>query len=203
MKNSKLLGFALASLSTLTCTSFAITTDIKLGDKGIEVVQAQAAAESSNRNQVRSNLQQNGWDVVWGHNFTEGDWVEGTGAIATSVASESPKPFLQWFDYKLEQNIQKLARNSTKLTTSRLKSIVLQSLKSKRIIQNNELQLQAGFATYKRWKRVVYHEPRSYKCKQKLPFGGWTWVPCTTTKQVEKNVSLPNWHQFYVRYRLR
>ncbi len=173
MKNEKLLGFALASLSTLACTSFAMTTDIKLSDKGIEVVQAPAAAESSNRNQVRSNLQQNGWDVVWGHNFTEGDWAEGSAAIATSVASESPKPFLQWFDYKLEQNIQKLARNSTQLTTSRLKNIVLQSLKSKRIIQNNELQLQAGFATYKRWKRVVYHEPRSYKCKQKLPFGGW------------------------------
>ena len=203
MKNSKLLGFALASLSTLACTSFAMTTDIKLGDKGIQVVQAQAAAESTNRNQVRSNLQQNGWDVVWGHNFTEGDWVEGTGAIATSVVSESPQPFLKWFDYKLDQNFQKLARNSTQLTTSRLKRIVLQSLKSKRIVQNDQLQLKAGFVTYKRWKRVVYSEPHTYKCKQRLPFGGWTWSVCSTTKTVEKSVPLPNWHQFYVRYRLR
>ena len=75
MKNFKFLGFALASLSTLTCASLAMTTDIKLGDKGIQIVQAQAAAESSNRNQVRRNLQRNGWDVVWGHNFTEGDWL--------------------------------------------------------------------------------------------------------------------------------
>lgn len=23
-----------------------------------------------------------------------------------------------------------------------------------------------------------YNEPYSTRCKQKLPFGGWTWVPC-------------------------
>ncbi|AFY54228.1 hypothetical protein Riv7116_1679 [Rivularia sp. PCC 7116] len=129
--------------------------------------------------------------------------MEGTTAIAASVASENPGPFMKWFDYKLEHNLHKLALNSTQLTTSRLKNIVLQSLKSKRIVQNNQLQLQAGFATYKRWKRVVYHEPRTYKCKKHFPWGGWTWVVCTTMKKVEKTMPLPNWHQFYVRYRLR
>lgn len=202
MKN-KLLSLALASLSTIACTSVAMTTDIKLADKGIEVVQTQAAAESSNRNQVRRNLQRNGWTVVWGHNFTEGDWVEGTGAIAASVVAENPAPFMKWFDYKLNQNLDKIASNSPQLTNSRLKRIVLQSLKSKRIIRNSQLKLQAGFVTYKRWNNVVYHEPHTYKCKQRLPFGGWTWSVCSTSKKVEKSVPLPNWHQFYVRYKLR
>ncbi|AFY54227.1 hypothetical protein Riv7116_1678 [Rivularia sp. PCC 7116] len=73
MKNYKFVAFTLASLSTLACASFAMTTDIKVGDKGIQIVQAQAAAKSSNRNQIRKHLHRNGWNVVWGHNFTEGD----------------------------------------------------------------------------------------------------------------------------------
>ena len=119
------------------------------------------------------------------------------------MVSENPGPFLKWFDYKLEQSLHKLSRNSSRLTKNSLKNLVLQSLKRKRIVQINKLQLDAGFATYKRWKRVVYHEPRTYKCKQRLPFGGWTWSVCSTMKKVEKTVPLPNWHQFYVRYRLR
>ncbi|MBV6622418.1 MAG: hypothetical protein KI793_05590 [Rivularia sp. (in: Bacteria)] len=53
MKKIKLVAFSLASLSTLACASFAMTTDIKLGDKGIQLVQTQAVAKNVRNDKTR------------------------------------------------------------------------------------------------------------------------------------------------------
>jgi len=111
-------------------------------------------AEDSNRNEVRANLS-DGWSVVWGHNFTEGDWVEGLAAISASIATESPAPFLKWFDYKLTQNFKKISGSLPGVVVSDLERWVLESLDKKSIIRYKDLRIAAGFATYKRWQRVV------------------------------------------------
>lgn len=33
-----------------------------------------------------------------------------------------------------------------------------------------------------------YNEPYSTKCKQSLPFGGWTWVPCIKNRKRKTGV---------------
>ncbi len=161
-----------------------------------------AFAQESNRNTVRSNLSKDGWSVVWGKNFTEADWARGTLAIAESVAAENPGPFLKWFGETVDENFSKIERNLKDVSKRDLQNWVVQSLKSKKIIRYKNFRIEAGFATYNRWKRVVYDEPRTRQVKKSLPFGGWTYVPEVYTARVEKQIPLPNWHQFYLRYQL-
>ena len=40
-----------------------------------------------------------------------------------------------------------------------------------------DLRIEAGFATYNRWQRVVYDEPRTRQKKVYGPLGSWTYVP--------------------------
>jgi len=159
-----------------------------------------ASRADSNRNDVRSNLSR-GWSVIWGKNFTEADWARGLKAIAESIASENPGPFLAWFSSVIDENFAKIQRNLRGVTRRDLQRWIVQSLKSKRIITYSGLKIQAGFATYNRWKRIVYHEPRTRKKKVHF-LGGWTYVVESYMHRVEKKVPLPNWHQFYIRYQL-
>ncbi|MBF0344044.1 MAG: hypothetical protein HQL06_07420 [Nitrospirae bacterium] len=160
-------------------------------------------ADESNREEVRRNLEGNGWRVIWGKNFTEKEWYEGTKAIAESIALESPAPFLKWFGDLMEENLVMIQNNMNNVGREEINRWIVQSLNSKRIITYQNLEIQAGFATYDRWDKLIYDEPRTYQCKQDLPFGaGWTWGVCTTTERVEKTINLPNWHQFYIRYKL-
>ncbi len=158
-------------------------------------------AEDSNRNDVRANLEKDGWRVIWGKNFTEGDWARGTAAIAESVAAENPTAFLAWFDQALDQNFTKIEHNLKDVTRKDLERWIIQSLKEKKAIKYRGLRIEAGFATYNRWQRVVYDEPRTRE----------TWIKVGPLKtkgfepymeRVEKKVALPNWHQFYLRYQL-
>lgn len=161
-----------------------------------------ARAQDSNRNEVRANLER-GWSVVWGKNFTEADWARGLKAIAESVAAENPGPFLQWFEQTLRENFEKIERNLPGVARRDLENWIVQSLKQKRIVTYKGFKIEAGFATYNRWKKVSYDEPRTRQKKVKDPFGiGWTYVPEVYTERVEKKVPLPNWHQFYLRYQL-
>ncbi|MEX2168348.1 MAG: hypothetical protein WD851_03485 [Pirellulales bacterium] len=163
---------------------------------------ARGHAAESNRNEVRSNLDRGGWSVIWGKNFTEADWARGTKAIVESVAAENPGPFLQWFSQTVDENFAKIERNLKDVSRRDLDRWLVQSLKEKKVITYRGLQIEAGFATYNRWNVVTYDEPRSRKKKKSLPFGGWTYVTEFYTERVEKRVSLPNWHQFYIRYKL-
>jgi hypothetical protein len=154
-----------------------------------------AFGESSNRNEVRSNLESNGWQVVWGHNFTEGDWVEGTAAIAASASCECPAPFLQWFDYKLDQMLEHLQRSLSGVTKTVLKNWITQSLNQNRLVMYNGLQIQAGFATYDRWQDACINVPGYGRL-----CGG-----CVTVfgrRYCADKINLPNWHQFYIRFKL-
>lgn len=158
-----------------------------------------AFATSSNRDEVRKDLE-SGHHVVWGHNFTEGDWYEGTQAIINSVATENPGPFIAFFDYKLQQNITKIQSNLPGVAAATIKGWIKDSLKQKKFITYNGFKLQAGFATYKRWERIIYDEPQTYRCKVKGPFGSWTWGVCTRSVQKERRITMPNYNQFYIRY---
>ena len=161
------------------------------------VASSMAFGESSNRNQVRANLASNGWNVVYGHNFTEGDWVEGTAAIAASVACECPGPFLKWFDYKVEQMIDHLERSFKDVKRDVLKQWIAQSLKSKKVIVYKKLRIQAGFVTYDRWQELCYNEPRTRRC------GFRNLSVCPYVEKVCRKANLPNWHQFYIRFKVQ
>ena len=161
-----------------------------------------ALAEHSNRDKVRESLAKGEWRVIWGKNFTEADWIRGFKAIGESIATENPGPFLAWFGEVLDANFQKMQANLQGVARADLERWVLQSLKQKQIISYKGFLIEAGFATFDRWDRFVYDEPRTRKVKQPLPLGGWTWSVESYTERVERKVNLPNWHQFYIRYQL-
>ena len=171
--------------------SFAFTTAIAIF---LSYSSSTVWAEDSNRNEVRRNLE-DGWSVIWGKNFTEADWARGSIAIAESVAAENPGPFLAWFEQTLNENFAKIESNLRTVSRADLQRMVLQSLKQKSVVQIQGLEIQAGFATYDRWNRIVYDEPRTRKIPRP-PFIEYY------TERVEKRTNLPNWHQFYVRYKL-
>ena len=163
------------------------------------------SAQDSNRNQVRSNLESNGWRVIWGKNFTEADWLRGSKSIATSIATENPGPFLQWFQRVMVENLNKMAANGARISRQDLERMIVQSLRQKRFITINGMKVEAGFATYNRWKFVSAHVPtgKMERYKIKGPFGTWTYGYRPEMKLVKKKVPLPNWHQFYIRYQIR
>jgi uncharacterized membrane protein YgcG len=169
----------------------------------ILAISAVGWADDSNRNEVRSNLGKDGWRVIWGKNFTEADWGRATKAIAESVASENPGPFLAWFEQTINENFTKIERNLKDVTRRDLERWIVQSLRERKIIIYKGLRIDAGFATYNRWERVVYDEPRTRQVMRRDPITGIkTYVPEFYTERVEKRVPLPNWHQFYIRYQL-
>ncbi|MDM4019332.1 hypothetical protein [Roseiconus lacunae] len=161
-----------------------------------------ASRESSNRNEVRANLSR-GWSVIWGKNFTEADWARGLKAIAESIASENPGPFLAWFSSVIDENFAKIQANLGNVTRRDLERWIVQSLRQKQIIRYGGLRIQAGFATYNRWQRTVHHEPRPKWKWIYGPFGSKTKIPDgVEMHKVEHKIPLPNWHQFYIRYQL-
>lgn len=155
----------------------------------------QMLAQDSNRNDVRANLEKDGWTVVWGKNFTEADWAEGSKSIAESVAAENPGPFLKWFTQVLNENFNKIKNNLPGVLVDELERIVLQSLKQRQIVQIQGLRLEAGFATYNRWKNI----------SADVPTGKVIWKGIDSkveTRTIRREIPLPNWHQFYVRYKI-
>lgn len=158
-------------------------------------------SEETNRNEVRESLARGGWDVIYGDLINEGDYAEFGLAVAASIATENPAPIYAFFDAQLNAQFTKIRNTAPDILQSSLNSLVLQAFRSQgTILRQGRLEISGGLATYKRWERVVYHEPRTYRCKQSLPIG-WTWSVCTTTEKVERTVPLPNNFQPYIRYR--
>lgn len=161
-----------------------------------------AFAESSNRNEVRKTLAKGGWSVVYGDLINEWDYFEFTAAVASAVACECPTPVFRYFNAQLNAQIEKVQRTAPNIAYDALVDMIIRSFSGKgTVMRQGKLEIGAGLATYNRWEAVSYKEPRSTKCKAKLPFGGWTWVPCTTMVTVYKQVPLPNNFQPYVRFR--
>ena len=151
-------------------------------------------AESSNQADVRRALE-DGWkvtgtgDVVYGKMLTEGDWLQGSEAVVSSCYSENPQPFLQWLQQEVNANYAKMAPGFPGLTQQTLMNWLQQSITQHRVIQYNKLQLEAGFATYNRWQEWSHPS---------LDTSHWPWK----YKDVQEKNPLPNWHQFYLRFRL-
>jgi hypothetical protein len=61
---------------------------------GVLLISLSNHAEDSNREDGRTNLESDGWYVVWGHNYTEGDWVEAGMAAFSSIVAENPAIFI-------------------------------------------------------------------------------------------------------------
>ena len=73
-----------------------------------------------------------------------------------------------------------------------LKQWIVQPLNQKTIVVYKDLQIQASFATYNRWQRLVYDEPRTGQRRINGPLGTWTCVPYAYTERVERrNLSSP------------
>lgn len=162
-----------------------------------------AEAEESNRGEVRANLAAGGWQIVYGDLINEGDYVEFVAAVAAAVACECPAPIQVWFDNQINAQVTKMQTAAPGVATDYLIRLLIESLDNNgQIFRTGRLELSAGLATYRRWETVIYDEPRTYRCKQNLPFGGWTWVPCTTVERVTREVPLPNNFQPYIRFRV-
>ena len=181
---------------------------------GVLLMSFGANAEESNRNEVRQNLSSDGWYPVWGHNYTEGDWIEAGMAAFSSIVAENPSIFIEWLEYKWDQNWEQMSGNLPGVLESTVKDFIVESIQDGQIKQIHGLSIQAGFATYNRWENVVYHEPETYECPQYYdypcptwsdPFRtceGWTSSICTRMVEKSYTITLPNWNQFCIRYKL-
>lgn len=157
----------------------------------------------SNRKEVRARIEEDGWTVVWGININEAEYAKLTAAIATAVATDNPAPVKAYFDNYLERTIDKMQREVPGIGRDALTKAVLKALEERgRTFRVKRVGIKAGIATYQRWEKTVYDEPRTRKVKKKLPFGGWTWSVESYTERVEKKIPLPNHHQPYVAFRL-
>lgn len=159
-------------------------------------------AEETNRNEVRARLSEGGWFIVWGDLINEADYAEFIAAVALAVATENPGPIYEFFDYQLEAQLEKIQRTAPEIAQDALIDLFIRAFDSNgQVLQKGRLEVSADLATYKRWERVIYDEPRTYRCKQEFPWGGWTWSVCTTVERVEKTIPYPNNFQPYFRFR--
>lgn len=169
---------------------------------GLLIMTPASRAEETNRNEVRQAIETDHWQVVWGITINEGEYAKFLIAVAAAAETGNPGPIYQYFNDYLDRTIKKVARNAPEIGLRALHDLITRAFNSQgRVLRNGRLEVSAGIATYRRWEHVIYDEPRTYKCKQKLPFGGWTWSVCTTTERVEKDIPWPNHHQPYVRFR--
>jgi uncharacterized membrane protein len=166
------------------------------------VMPATSYAESTNREEVRAGLSGGGWSVVYGDLINEADYALFIAAVASSVACECPAPIYEYFDHQLQAQIDKIERTAPDIALEALEDLFVQAFNSDgEVLRHGRLEISGGLATYNRWETIIYHEPRTYKCKQDLPFGGWTWIMCTTTEEVERTTPYPNNFQPYFRFR--
>ena len=160
-------------------------------------------AEESNKAEVKKNVEK-GWNkTAWGVTVNDAEYLKFTGAVAQAVVTENPGPVMKYFEDMVRRNISKFKQEAGGIAEDILWEAIVTGIKTGKITKFNKIELKAGLATWQRWQIVSYHEPRTYKCKQSLPFGGWTWSVCTTSELVQKKVSLPNWHQPFVSIRYR
>ena len=108
------------------------------------VEQAQASSFSSNRNQVRANLDKWGHYILWGVNMNEAEVSKLGGSVFLSGGSGA----VSYFENLVERNIAKLKRNAAGLPEKILEDIILQSLRQGRPIYYKNVQVDAGIATY-------------------------------------------------------
>ncbi len=183
-------------LARLTCIVFALAVLCLVS------VPKVIHAESTNRNEVRANLERDGWFVVYGDLINEADYARFVAAVASSVACECPAPIYAYFNDQLQQQLTKIRKTAPSIAQNALEDLLVRAFNSKgRVLRMGRLEVSGDLATYKRWDTVIYDEPRSYKCKIYGPFDTWTWGVCWKTVRVEKKIPYPNNFQPYFRFR--
>lgn len=157
---------------------------------GEEMLNAETRGGSfdSDRNDVRARISNNGWNMLWGELVNEAEYVKLAGAIAAG----SPNAYFQ--DYQT-RTVLKIARNAGPVSARAIEDAIKRAMRGKQIIRVGDIGVKGGIATYRRWKRVVYHEPRTRKTNSPPFFEFYQ-------HKVEKRVPLPNHHQPFVAFRL-
>ena len=166
------------------------------------MVPLQAFAEETNRNDVRARLAEGGWAVVYGDLINEADYAKVAGSIAVGVKTGNPSLIKAAFTEQLQVQFDKIKRTAPDILQADLERLILDAFRTQgQSIRRGRLEVSAGMATYNRWERVVYKEPRTYTCMQKGPFGTKFKSICTTMEAKERRVPYPNNFQPYIRYR--
>lgn len=170
---------------------------------GVLSTTAITANAESNRNEVRAELSQ-GWDeIVYGVELNEGEYARFGASTAAAVACECAQPIINYFEDYVNRTIAKVQRDLPEISARTVDRMVAQALDNPgRVFSVDGLEASGGLATYNNWETAIYHEPRTEECRQDLPFGGWTSIPCSTLVEVEREIPLPNKFQPYIRFRL-
>lgn len=163
-----------------------------------------AAAESivydSDEDDVKARIEKQGY-VVWGVSFDLAEKGKFALAAAASVASANAGPVLAYFEDYGNRTIETVRRQAPELAYRIVKDMVIQALADGgKTIRHGRLEITGGLATYKNWKRIVYHEPRQKRVKKYINrrLNIWTYVWKTVLVKVERQVALPNDHQPYL-----
>lgn len=150
-------------------------------------IPANAWAENSNQSEVRASLERDGWRVAYGRMITEKEYWDTSVSIVESVYLKDPQPFIDYITTFVDSNVDKIAAQIPGVARADLIRWFDQSVRQNNIVTFRNLELNAGFATYQRWQEWTHPTVE-----------GW---PPHVGHATEKT-PLPNWQQFYVRYRL-
>lgn len=179
MKKQVLMGLALTALS---CASVA----------SLEV-QPASAYHQTNKQEVRSSLESDGWIVVYSKEFDHDEYMK----FAASTATGTVKVWmLDFAKESLRQLITGTARKSRPISDQIQKNLTAESLvpalqqsfngKQVELSPARGVRLQVGRATYNR-----------AECAR-IPAPTWK----NPRRTLEKCVSTPNTYQPYVRFRV-
>jgi hypothetical protein len=155
----------------------------------------------SNKSEVQRS-KANGWSIAWGNEIDHLKEVEFSAAVTASVACVCTAPLQGFIANELESTAERIASQLADVSKEFLIKLLLDSLKNGGVKRISGFDLEAGLATYNHWRKVIYHEPRTRigRCGPR-----WARFNCPETyiAEVEREVSLPNTFQPYVRFRVR
>ena len=174
---------------------------------GLLTLNSYAFAEDSNQKEIRANIAKGGWNVYYGEKITEAEYVGISAATAVAVATENPAPVLKYLEDYVNRTVKKLKSKAPEMTETALRQLVEKAITAKKGESRvGKVDVKFGIATYKRWQRVVYDEPRTRQVKKEKKVLGKRIVwhePEVYMERVEKITKLPNWHDPYIAIRVR
>ena len=163
-------------------------------------LQGTASAEHTSREEVRRNLYNGGWSIAWGHTITEKEYAETAAALGVSVYTGQAEVAIEYAKYLARINYEKMRGQLPGVGRELFVNWVVQSIQKGTPLVYRGVELDAGFATYRRWERVVYHEPQTKTHWVKAgPFK--TKVFKVEMVKKERIIPWPNHHQPYIRLR--
>ena len=158
----------------------------------------------SNKDEVKKTLG-TGWTIHWGKEINGDDYSSFLVAVAASAACKpvcygEADPVKIWWNKFWFDQYRGISKGLSVAASAELQRILIESLWKKKIIQKNNIQYQAGIASFRHWETWKTDEPHSYECWWEA-LGIKTKGICWTTRTVEHRRDLLNTHQAYIRYR--